>query len=130
MKHGNIKAVIKNAVIKQINKMYVDRGVEEEWIYSSKYLYFRDDVLVEFAERAGVDQQADALTAPEAIMEVAFGADFHVRRPFVFEDVGLAGRADLPDIGRRLFLGRRAVGEPSHGVVLSPAPAFCGRCAN
>ena len=33
---------------KQINKMYVDRGVEEEWIYSSKYLYFRDGVLVEW----------------------------------------------------------------------------------
>jgi hypothetical protein len=33
---------------RQINKMYVDRGVEEEWIYSSKYLYFRDGVLVEW----------------------------------------------------------------------------------
>jgi hypothetical protein len=33
---------------KQINKMYVDRGVEEEWIYSQKYLYFRDGVLVEW----------------------------------------------------------------------------------
>jgi hypothetical protein len=33
---------------KQINKMYVDRGVDEEWIYSSKYLYFRDGVLVEW----------------------------------------------------------------------------------
>lgn len=33
---------------KQINKMYVDRGIEEEWIYSSKYLYFRDGVLVEW----------------------------------------------------------------------------------
>ena len=33
---------------KQINKMYVDRGVEEEWIYSSKYLYFKDGVLVEW----------------------------------------------------------------------------------
>lgn len=33
---------------RQINKMYVDRVVEEEWIYSSKYLYFRDGVLVEW----------------------------------------------------------------------------------
>ncbi len=33
---------------KQINRMYVDRSVDEEWIYSSKYLYFRDGVLVEW----------------------------------------------------------------------------------
>jgi hypothetical protein len=33
---------------KQINRMYVDRSVEEEWIYSQKYLYFRDGVLVEW----------------------------------------------------------------------------------
>lgn len=33
---------------KQINKMYVNRSVEEEWIYSQKYLYFRDGVLVDW----------------------------------------------------------------------------------
>ncbi len=32
----------------QINRMYVDRSVEEEWIYSQKYLYFRDGVLVDW----------------------------------------------------------------------------------
>ena len=33
---------------KQINRMYVDQSVEEEWIYSSKYLYFRDGVLIDW----------------------------------------------------------------------------------
>lgn len=33
---------------KQVNRMYVNRSIEEEWIYSSKYLYFRDDVLVDW----------------------------------------------------------------------------------
>ena len=32
----------------QINRMYVDQSVEEEWIYSKKYLYFRDDVLIDW----------------------------------------------------------------------------------
>lgn len=32
----------------QINRMYVDRSVEEEWIYSQKYLYFRDGLLVDW----------------------------------------------------------------------------------
>ncbi len=33
---------------KQINRMYVDTSVDEEWIYSRSYLYFRDGVLVEW----------------------------------------------------------------------------------
>jgi len=32
----------------QINRMYVDQSVEEEWIYSKKYLYFRDGILVDW----------------------------------------------------------------------------------
>jgi hypothetical protein len=32
----------------QINRMYVDQSVDEEWIYSKKYLYFRDDVLIDW----------------------------------------------------------------------------------
>ena len=32
----------------QINRMYVDQSVEEEWIYSKKYLYFKDDVLIDW----------------------------------------------------------------------------------
>ncbi len=32
----------------QINHMYVDQSVEEEWIYSKKYLYFRDGILVDW----------------------------------------------------------------------------------
>lgn len=32
----------------QINRMYVDQNVDEEWIYSKKYLYFRDGVLIEW----------------------------------------------------------------------------------
>jgi hypothetical protein len=32
----------------QINRMYVDQSVDEEWIYSKKYLYFRDGVLIEW----------------------------------------------------------------------------------
>jgi len=33
---------------KQINRMYVDQSVDEEWIYSQKWLYFRDNVLIEW----------------------------------------------------------------------------------
>ncbi len=33
---------------KQINRMYVDQSVDEEWIYSKKWLYFRDNVLIEW----------------------------------------------------------------------------------
>lgn len=33
---------------KQINRMYVDTNVDEEWIYSRSYLYFRDGVLIEW----------------------------------------------------------------------------------
>jgi len=33
---------------KQINRMYVDSSVDEEWIYSRSYLYFRDGVLIEW----------------------------------------------------------------------------------
>jgi hypothetical protein len=33
---------------KQINKMYVDSSVDEEWIYTKSYLYFRDGVLIEW----------------------------------------------------------------------------------
>lgn len=33
---------------KQINRMYVDTRVDEEWIYSRSYLYFRDGVLIEW----------------------------------------------------------------------------------
>lgn len=33
---------------KQINKMYVDNSIDEEWIYSKSYLYFRDGVLIEW----------------------------------------------------------------------------------
>lgn len=33
---------------KQINKMYVDNSIDEEWIYSKLYLYFRDGVLIEW----------------------------------------------------------------------------------
>jgi len=33
---------------KQINRMYVDQNVDEEWIYSKKYLYFRDGILIEW----------------------------------------------------------------------------------
>ncbi len=32
----------------QINRTYVDQSVDEEWIYSKKYLYFRDGVLIEW----------------------------------------------------------------------------------
>jgi len=32
----------------QINRMYVDTTVDEEWIYSRSYLYFRDGVLIEW----------------------------------------------------------------------------------
>lgn len=33
---------------KQINRMYVDQNVEEEWIYAKKYLYFRDGILIDW----------------------------------------------------------------------------------
>ena len=33
---------------KQINRMYVDQNVEEEWIYTTKYLYFRDGILIDW----------------------------------------------------------------------------------
>jgi hypothetical protein len=33
---------------KQINRMFVDQSVDEEWIYSKKYLYFRDNILIEW----------------------------------------------------------------------------------
>ncbi|MDM8002691.1 MAG: hypothetical protein QUS66_07210 [Bacteroidota bacterium] len=33
---------------KQINRMYVDTSVDEEWIYTKSYLYFRDGVLIEW----------------------------------------------------------------------------------
>ena len=33
---------------KQINRMYVDTSVDEEWVYSRSYLYFRDGVLIEW----------------------------------------------------------------------------------
>jgi hypothetical protein len=33
---------------KQINRMYVDQSVDEEWIYSQKWLYFRDNILIEW----------------------------------------------------------------------------------
>lgn len=33
---------------KQINRMYVDQSVDEEWIYSKKWLYFKDGVLTEW----------------------------------------------------------------------------------
>jgi hypothetical protein len=33
---------------KQINRMYVDQSIEEEWIYSRSYLYFRDGMLIEW----------------------------------------------------------------------------------
>jgi hypothetical protein len=33
---------------KQINRMYVDQSVDEEWIYSKKWLYFRDGILIEW----------------------------------------------------------------------------------
>lgn len=32
----------------QINRMYVDRSVDEEWIYSKKWLYFRDGILIDW----------------------------------------------------------------------------------
>ena len=32
----------------QINRMFVDQTVDEEWIYSKKYLYFRDGILIEW----------------------------------------------------------------------------------
>ena len=32
----------------QINRMYVDTSVDEEWIYTKSYLYFRDGVLIEW----------------------------------------------------------------------------------
>ncbi|MDZ7634258.1 MAG: hypothetical protein U5L72_07395 [Bacteroidales bacterium] len=32
----------------QINRMFVDQSVDEEWIYSKKYLYFRDGILIEW----------------------------------------------------------------------------------
>lgn len=35
---------------KQINRMYVDTSVDEEWIYSKSYLYFRDGVLIEWGQ--------------------------------------------------------------------------------
>lgn len=33
---------------RQINRMYVDTSVDEEWIYTKSYLYFRDGVLIEW----------------------------------------------------------------------------------
>jgi len=33
---------------KQVNRMYVDQSVDEEWIYSQKWLYFRDNILIEW----------------------------------------------------------------------------------
>jgi len=33
---------------RQINRMYVDASVDEEWVYSKSYLYFRDGVLIEW----------------------------------------------------------------------------------
>jgi hypothetical protein len=33
---------------RQINRMYVDQNVEEEWIYTTKYLYFRDGILIDW----------------------------------------------------------------------------------
>jgi len=33
---------------KQINRMYVDQSVDEEWVYTKKWLYFRDGVLIEW----------------------------------------------------------------------------------
>jgi len=33
---------------KQINRTYVDQSVEEEWIYTKKWLYFRDGVVIEW----------------------------------------------------------------------------------
>ena len=33
---------------KQINRMYVDQSVDEELIYSKKWLYFRDGILIEW----------------------------------------------------------------------------------
>ncbi|MRR22076.1 hypothetical protein EG830_03745 [bacterium] len=33
---------------KQVNRMYVDASVDEEWIYSRSYLYFRDGVLIDW----------------------------------------------------------------------------------
>jgi hypothetical protein len=33
---------------RQINRTYVDQSVDEEWIYSKKWLYFRDDILIEW----------------------------------------------------------------------------------
>jgi hypothetical protein len=32
----------------QINRMYVDQSVDEEWIYSKKWLYFRDGILIDW----------------------------------------------------------------------------------
>jgi hypothetical protein len=32
----------------QINRMYVDQNVDEEWVYSKKWLYFRDGILIEW----------------------------------------------------------------------------------
>ncbi len=32
----------------QINRMYEDQSVDEEWIYSKKYLYFRDGILIDW----------------------------------------------------------------------------------
>ncbi|MCK7539741.1 MAG: hypothetical protein MZV63_56950 [Marinilabiliales bacterium] len=31
---------------KQLNRMYVDQNTDEEWIYSKKYLYFRNGILI------------------------------------------------------------------------------------
>ena len=33
---------------KQINRTYVDQSVDEEWIYSKKWLYFKDGILIEW----------------------------------------------------------------------------------
>ena len=33
---------------RQINRMYVDTSVDEEWIYTKSYLYFRDGVLIDW----------------------------------------------------------------------------------
>lgn len=33
---------------KQVNRMYVDQSVDEEWVYSKKWLYFRDGILIEW----------------------------------------------------------------------------------
>ena len=75
-----------------------------------------EDLGAELAERAGVDQEPDALAGGEAVVVAALGADLERGLPLVLEDVGLAGGAHVPEVRQGgLFARFGCLGEPSHG---------------